>query len=79
MRISVNFYITSNLKVNYLKENLICSIKFTFVAVVEQLFVNVPINVWKLALMVVVTLILVLKFCRQPFISYINDENEKLE
>lgn len=78
MRISVNFYITSNLKVNYLKETLI-SIKFTFVAVVEQLFVNVPINVWKLVLMVLVTLILVLKFCRQPFISYINDENEKLE
>ncbi|CAB3977188.1 Hypothetical predicted protein [Paramuricea clavata] len=47
--------------------------------VVEQLYGGVSIDIWKLVLFASVTIFLALKFCRQPFINYINAENEKLE
>ena len=61
---------------------LLCSVTITiynFVAVVEQLCGGIPINVWKLVLLASVTMFLLVKFGRQPFVSYISDENEKLE
>jgi hypothetical protein len=54
-------------------------ITYNFLLVVEQLYGGVSINIWKLVLFASVVIFLVLKFCRQPFINYINAENEKLE
>lgn len=52
---------------------------YYFFAVVEQLYGGIPINVWKLVLLALVSIFLLLKFGCQPFTSFLNDENEKLE
>ncbi|XP_028399011.1 uncharacterized protein LOC114522503 isoform X2 [Dendronephthya gigantea] len=51
----------------------------TYDVVVEQLYAGVPMSAWKLVLFISVTMFIVLKFCRQPFINYINSDDEKLE
>lgn len=52
---------------------------FYFYVVLDRLYSGLPLNVWKVVVIVLSTIFIVVKFCLQPAKNWINTEIEKLE